>query len=341
MINIKLSTDTPGWPYLRQTPGLKGVWNDCVFWVNTNVDKCDWWFVYEGLVGPEFTKCDPKHIVFITAEPPVTRTYDPKFLAQFSAVITSHTDLAHSQALIMQQALPWHIGVDRDTRGEIIKFLSFDDLVKVSPENIGKSKLASVISSDKKYTRGHRRRIRFIEQLLDRLGDQVDFYGRGFNDIDDKWEAIAPYKYHIVLENSSIPHYFTEKLSDAFLGWSYPIYYGCPNIFDYFSPFSLSEIDILDSDQAIDAIERIINSNIFESRLSYIEEARKLVLERYNLFSLLSEYSEQNPSVSKTGVVLYPESHRTDLISRLQKSSRKLNHYGIGMVIQLFLEKYL
>ena len=143
------------------------------------------------------------------------------------------------------------------------------------------------------------------------------------------------------MENSSIPHYFTEKLSDAFLGWSYPIYYGCPNIFDYFSPFSLSEIDILDSDQTIDAIESIIYSNFFESRLPYIEEARKLVLDRYNLFSLLSEYSEQNPSVRKTGVMLYPESYKTDLISRLQKSSRKLSHYGIEMVIQLFLEKYL
>ena len=29
MINIKLSTDTPGWPYLRQIPGSKGVWDDC------------------------------------------------------------------------------------------------------------------------------------------------------------------------------------------------------------------------------------------------------------------------------------------------------------------------
>lgn len=340
MINIKLSTDTPDWPYLRQTPGLKGVWNGCKFWVNTDVDECDWWFVYEGLVHPESTKCDPQHIVFITAEPPATRTYDPKFLSQFSSVITSHTDLAHPNITLMQQALPWHIGVDRCAGGEINGYLDYDDLTRIASEGLDKSKLVSVISSNKKYTRGHRQRIHFIERLLDRLGDRVDFYGRGFYNVADKWEAIAPYKYHIALENSSVPHYFTEKLSDAFLGWSYPIYYGCPNIFDYFSPSSLSTVDIADSDQAIDAIEKIIDSNLFEKRLPQIEEARKLVLERYNLFSVLSDHAKRDNSSDKTRVEIYSESYRTDLSSKWQKAFRKLKHYGIGKVFGLFLERY-
>jgi hypothetical protein len=338
MINIKLSTDTPGWPYLRQTPGSKGVWNDCKFWVNTEVDECDWWFIYEGLIQPETTKCDPEHIVFITGEPPITRTYDPKFLSQFSAVITSHTDLAHPNTILLQQALPWHIGVDRGPVGEINGYLEYEDLTQ---EYVNKSKLVSVISSDKKYTRGHRQRIHFIERLLDRLGDQVDFFGRGFQTVADKWDAIVPYKYHIALENSSVSHYFTEKLSDAFLGWSYPIYYGCPNISDYFSPSSLSEIDIWDNDRAIDMIEKIINSNTFEIRLPYIKKSRNLVLDRYNLFSLLSGYSKQNPSMNRTKIVLYPENFPTDVISKMSKTLRKLSHYGFRKVSKIIFETYI
>ena len=111
------------------------MWDDCVFWVNTDVVECDWWFVFEGLVHPEITKCDPEHIVFITGEPPVTRTYDPQFLSQFSAVITSHTDLAHPRSLLMQQALPWYIGIDKNTAASNNKFLTYDNLNQITPEN--------------------------------------------------------------------------------------------------------------------------------------------------------------------------------------------------------------
>ena len=41
------------------------------------------------------------------------------------------------------------------------------------------------------------------------------------NDIPDKWDAIAPYKYHIVFDNllSNRTHW-SEKLADSFLGFS-------------------------------------------------------------------------------------------------------------------------
>jgi hypothetical protein len=37
------------------------------------------------------------------------------------------------------------------------------------------------------------------------------------------------------LENSQSPHYWTEKLTDAYLGWAFPLYVGCPNVGDYFA----------------------------------------------------------------------------------------------------------
>ena len=40
--------------------------------------------------------------------------------------------------------------------------------------------------------------------------------------------------FHIAIENTSTPNYFTEKIIDCFLFSTIPIYYGCPNIGEYF-----------------------------------------------------------------------------------------------------------
>ena len=52
MYKIKISTQFPEWPLLRQTPGSKGIWDNCQFFVNQDVEECDMWVVYEGLLKP-------------------------------------------------------------------------------------------------------------------------------------------------------------------------------------------------------------------------------------------------------------------------------------------------
>lgn len=341
MIRVKISTDSPAWPLIRQTPGSTGIWDNCVFFVNQEVDECDWWFVYEDLTQPESTICAEENIIFITGEPPLMRTYDPQFLSQFSAVITSHMDIAHKNPILIQQALPWHIGVHRDKTGAILKIMNFDDLKQLCFKDVKKLKLVSLISSGKKHTRGHRRRLKFADKLMEQLGDNIDFYGRGLNEVEDKWQAIVPYKYHIVLENSSFSHYFTEKLSDAYLGWSYPIYYGCPNIHDYFPPASLTTIDISDPDHAVDEIEKVIYSDTLEKQTGQIEKARDLVLYRYNLFPFLAEYAKSGTVGQRKKIHLYPEKYNLDLYSRLNQIYRTVKHYGLGKVYQLLLERYI
>lgn len=50
----------------------------------------------------------------------------------------------------------------------------------------------------------------------------------------DKFVLFETYQYSLVIENSSQTHYFTEKLIDCLITKTIPIYYGCPNISDYF-----------------------------------------------------------------------------------------------------------
>jgi hypothetical protein len=303
MITVKVSNNFPHWPLLRQTPASQGIWGNCRFLVNQDVDECDWWVVYEGLMVPEKSRCPKSHTIFITGEPKSVKNYDPDFLRQFGTVITSQREIGHPRVLYQHTALPWHVGINRDS--ETVTF-RFDDLRILG--SFPKTKIASVVCSSQTTTAGHIQRIRFIEKLKSRLGADVDIYGRGFNPIADKWDAIAPYKYHIVLENSRYAHYWSEKIADAFLAYAFPIYHGAPNLGEYFPSGSFAPIDLTDPDAALATVERVICDEVFERSLKHLASARDLVLTKYNLFAMLAELcSRKADSSSATWIELSPE----------------------------------
>ena len=64
-------------------------------------------------------------------------------------------------------------------------------------------------------------------------GLPVDVMGRGYKPFDTKAEGLAPYRYSLIIENVQERNYFTEKLVDAVLCRTVPIYWGCPNIGDF------------------------------------------------------------------------------------------------------------
>ena len=308
MIRVKLTTPFPKEPIRRQTPGRRGVWDNCQFLVNQAVEECDFWVVYEGLIEKERTHCPSENTIFITGEPPGTRKYRPRFLQQFGAVITCHRNLQHPRVIYTQQGLPWHIGrrVDNTAR-EYPYSLGYDELKSIS--DLRKDQLISVISSGQVDTEGHRRRLRFVQALREHFEDKLHVFGRGIRYVEDKWDAIANYKYHIVLENGSYRDYWTEKLSDAYLGGAYPLYYGCPNISDYFPKGSYTEIDVNDPDRSISIIDETISSQQYEKAVGQLTAAKDLVLEKYNLFAMLTEQSNNlSSNAPKTRVLLNPES---------------------------------
>lgn len=50
-------------------------------------------------------------------------------------------------------------------------------------------------------------------------------------------------QYNIAIENSRHKNYFTEKILDCFLTRTIPIYWGCPNIEDYFNKDGIIQVD--------------------------------------------------------------------------------------------------
>ena len=171
-----------------------------------------------------------------------------------------------------------------------------------------KSKTISTISSIRqgRLTLHHKRYL-FTQRLKDYI-PELDIFGHGVKPMNDKAEALDPYQYHIAIENHVYTHHITEKLPDAFLGFTLPFYRGCPNATDYFPAESLIPIDFNDFDRSVDIIRSTIANNEYQDRLPYIKEARKLVLEKYNLFAMLDkEISKRNNTIKASvpsGVIM-------------------------------------
>jgi len=98
------------------------------------------------------------------------------------------------------------------------------------PKICEKSKMISMISSKKNSTHGHRERLEWV----DKIGDQIDLYGRGFKEIHLKEEGLCDYMFSVCIENGFYDGYFTEKILDCFATGTIPVYKGAPDIGDYF-----------------------------------------------------------------------------------------------------------
>ncbi len=330
MIRVKLSTNFPEWPLIRQTPGWQSIWGNCRFFINEAVEECDYWVVFDDVLQPEATRCPPGNTLLITVEPPSVKTYLPNFAAQFSRVLTCHRELKHPGAIYRQQSLPWMIGgrYHKDKgQWDATYTKDYDELSALTP--ITKTKLLSVISSDKAFTPGHRQRLEFVRRLQQHFGDQIDVYGRGLRDFEDKWDVIAPYKYHVVLENGRFRDYWTEKFSDALLAGAYPFYSGCPNLGDYFGEEAFIPLNIEAPEKAIQTIETGLRENRFETTVTVRQEARKRVLDEYNLFPTLEAIIRQADFASPAQMIsIQPHSYftQTQPVKIRSRARRLLTH---------------
>jgi len=99
------------------------------------------------------------------------------------------------------------------------------------PEIYKKSKLISVIASNKNWTVGHKYRLNTINKYK----DKIDVYGRGFKPIDKKEEGLKDYMFSFAFENCIQDDYMSEKVLDCFQTGTIPIYYGTKNIVNYFN----------------------------------------------------------------------------------------------------------
>jgi len=279
------------------------------------------WLVMIGFPDSDFSTNIPweRRILFLT-EPPMIETYGLDYVKQFGVLVSPYEiDGYPGRAALGNPCFGWHIGrwIDPSPFGKLpdVENYSIPD----------KNKTISIISSLKKKRFGHRKRISFLSTLMSRYGGKMDYYGDGFANLPDKLEAIAPYKYHIAIENCNLTNYWTEKLTDAWIAWSLPIYCGDPSILRQVpDPMGIEVIDISDPASAMRHIDYILSHDIYASRQAAIAACRKWAIKKSNMLERVCEIIESSDS----SVLEKPRLETDEVIRRLD------NHkHSVGEVI--------
>lgn len=138
-----------------------------------------------------------------------------------------------------------------------------------------KTKLVSMISSNKSMVPGHRKRLEFVQKFK----DQVDLYGRGFRDLSRKEEGLKDYMFSVAVENAVYDTYFTEKLTDCFATGTIPVFYGCRGVTEYFNK---DGIIFLDDDFDISTL----SEDLYRSKLDAVKDN----FERANNLPVAEDY---------------------------------------------------
>lgn len=279
----------------RQLPGSGPVWGNCEFLLDCDARDYDWLVVFSEFpplalerfsLWEEVLACPKERTIFITNEPSSVKNYGSDFLAQFGWVITSQEPevVRHPGAIFKQSGYRWFYGA------ACKPMLTYDAIAANPP--LEKSALISTVCSAKRQKHTlHATRYDFTWRLKKDL-PELEIFGRGVRPVDDKSEALDPFRYHIVIENHVGMHHWSEKLSDAFLGLSLPFYHGCPNAADYFPEGSFVPINIHDYEGSLKTIRAAIEEGLFEKRLPDLLEARRRVLEVHQVFPMVAREIE-------------------------------------------------
>ena len=135
----------------------------------------------------------------------------------------------------------------------------------------GKTRMCSLIASAKRQQEGHALRHEIVDWARTE-GVPMDAMGGGYHRFAAKADGLAPYRYSVVIENVRERNYFSEKLIDALLCKTVPIYWGCPNIAEY---LDTSGMVICETAGDIQNALRNMSDEDYTARLPALERVRE------------------------------------------------------------------
>ena len=145
------------------------------------------------------------------------------------------------------------------------------------PDTSQKKFQISFLTSSKNSCRGHNYRL----GIYDMLQPTMQCRGRNWTIpfpiikhksppyLPDKRSMLVPFQYSLVMENTQHNNNFTEKLNDALACKTIPIYWGAPNIKEFYNPDGILSWD---GTQDLLAILQGLTPDFYASKQAAIEE---------------------------------------------------------------------
>ena len=111
----------------------------------------------------------------------------------------------------------------------------------------------SFITSSKVHTPGHIIRQEIYNKLPDKINELPIFKHRSPPYLPNKKNLLDDYQFHITPQNASHDNWFDDKIVDALISETIPLYWGCPNLKEFFN------------------MDGILHFNTYEELLSMLE----------------------------------------------------------------------
>ena len=141
-----------------------------------------------------------------------------------------------------------------------------------------KTKMISMIGSAKTLCPGHE----FRQEIINKYSEQIDHFGNGFPGNELPWTyvdesrniesgkllGLKDYRFSIAMENDNYDVILCEKITDCFLTGTIPIYYGCPNIDEF---FDINGIIAFTTQEELDQILNTLTPELYESKLHSVK----------------------------------------------------------------------
>ena len=211
------------------------------------------------IVGLDLPKLDNEKVIHFRREPDLIQKWESPLEAIFCFDYSSK-DKFH--------AATWWLEKSYD---ELCNFDYFNG-----------NEISALISSKYKF------RTRYVTEAI-KYNKTIVGYGPGCGTAygSNKWrtEILLRSSMSICIENSAQENYFTEKIIDCLLAWTMPLYWGCPNIGDFFPNGSYRLINIENPSSIKDIIQKPIESFEIEA----MRKARELILNKYNIWACIQK----------------------------------------------------
>ncbi len=233
---------------------------------------------------------DWSHTFFAASEPPEIREYNLNILRRYRRVLAPGFPYLFNLPNYVKVAsiAPWWVGTHaggREHYGEQAVDVSLTREQLAIPNNpVGD--VLSVIVSSKAKTPLQQQRLRFVDYLEKKM-THIDVWGEGRRFVADKADVLGASRYHLAIENSQHPGYWTEKLSDPILMSNLVFYQGDPEIGASFDAGAIERIDCFDMDGSYRRISEIMAADAWTSCLEARESNRRALLERHSFHRVL------------------------------------------------------
>ncbi len=211
-----------------------------------------------------------------TVRSPLTHRFTYKHPNYFSKVYT------HSPSPLKPKEIRSHGFLGSDVS---LHVQGFDNLPK-------KTELVSVIASTLGILSGHKKRVDFVDSLVSEIPQLSEhLFGRGRKrELKNKIDGLRDYRFSVAIENSAQPSYISEKFTDCIRAGVVPLYFGAPDIGEYFPRDCFIELPIDNKEKCFDIIRNLTVED-YEKRRGALLQAQGILASSFTLTSFLNTCS--------------------------------------------------